>query len=291
MLLHAHAKINLCLDVIGRRPNGYHDVKMIMQSIGLYDELEITTRPDNEIVLECDNSELGPIEDNLIYRAAAKLRESSGNNTGLTIRLTKNIPVAAGMAGGSTDAAATLIGINELLQLGKSHEDLREIGVTLGADVPYCIEGGTYLSEGIGEILTRLPDAPSCYLVIAKPDISVSTKFVYEHLILNDSTIHPDVDGMIDAIKSGSLQGVTDRLSNLLADVTEQEYTIIRHMKQVLLNNGALGALMSGSGPTVFGIYNSRTDADTALAKLHECCDFKAGFVTELSKTGVEIIR
>lgn len=291
MLLHAHAKINLCLDVIGRRPNGYHDVKMIMQSIGLYDELEITTRPDNEIVLECDNSELGPIEDNLIYRAAAKLRESSGNNTGLTIRLTKNIPVAAGMAGGSTDAAATLIGINELLQLGKSHEDLREIGVTLGADVPYCIEGGTYLSEGIGEILTRLPDAPSCYLVIAKPDISVSTKFVYEHLILNDSTIHPDVDGMIDAIKSGSLQGVTDRLSNLLADVTEQEYTIICQMKQVLLNNGALGALMSGSGPTVFGIYNSRTDADTALAKLHECCDFKAGFVTELSKTGVEIIR
>lgn len=291
MLLHAHAKINLCLDVIGRRPNGYHDVKMIMQSIGLYDELEITTRPDNEIVLECDNSELGPIEDNLIYRAAAKLRESSGNNTGLTIRLTKNIPVAAGMAGGSTDAAATLIGINELLQLGKSHEDLREIGVTLGADVPYCIEGGTYLSEGIGEILTRLPDAPSCYLVIAKPDISVSTKFVYEHLILNDSTIHPDVDGMIDAIKSGSLQGVTNRLSNLLADVTEQEYTIIRQMKQVLLNNSALGALMSGSGPTVFGIYNSRTDADTALAKLHECCDFKAGFVTELSKTGVEIIR
>lgn len=291
MLLHAHAKINLCLDVIGRRPNGYHDVKMIMQSIGLYDELEITARTDNEIVLECDNSELGPIEDNLIYRAAAKLRESSGNNTGLTIRLTKNIPVAAGMAGGSTDAAATLIGINELLQLGKSHEDLREIGVTLGADVPYCIEGGTYLSEGIGEILTRLPDAPSCYLVIAKPDISVSTKFVYEHLILNDSTIHPDVDGMIDAIKSGSLQGVTDRLSNLLADVTEQEYTIIRQMKQVLLNNGALGALMSGSGPTVFGIYNSRTDADTALAKLHECCDFKAGFVTELSKTGVEIIR
>ena len=290
MLIHAHAKINLCLDVTGVRPNGYHDVRMIMQSVALYDELEITENNSNDIRCYCDNTDIICDDSNLIVKAAKAIREAASDNRGVDIRLTKNIPIAAGMAGGSTDAAGTLVGINRLLGYGFSNDKLREIGVKLGADIPFCIEGGTFLSEGIGEILSPLPPCPDCFLVIAKPDISVSTKEVYDRLILDDTTKHPQVDAMIDCIKSDDLKGICGLMSNLLADVTEDMHPIIEDIKQSLLNDGAMGALMSGSGPTVFGIFDDKKKAETALESLHNKLSFKQGFVTVPARSGIAIV-
>lgn len=289
MIIHANAKINLALDVIGERPNGYHDVRMIMQSVGLYDELEIFPNNEGKIILKSDNNEILCDDSNLIYRAAVLLQDTVDHHEGVTISLTKNIPVAAGMAGGSTDAAATLVGLNELFNYGLSKKELREIGVKLGADIPFCIEGGTYLSEGIGEILTKIAPAPDCYLVIAKPDISVSTKYVYDNLILNDNTCHPNVDEMLTQIEQGSLNGVATNLGNILETVTTVKYTIIEDIKRTLLAEGAMNALMSGSGPTVFGIFNEASQAESALSILKSKINFKQGFVTTLAREGIII--
>lgn len=291
MLLHANAKINLALDVLGRRPNGYHDVRMIMQSVNLYDEIEIVPNDEKRIIIKCDNNDLECDESNLIYRAAKAIMEKVGATEGLSIRLSKNIPIAAGMAGGSTDAAATLVGINRLFGYGLSDKELKEIGLTLGADIPFCIEGGTCLSEGIGEILTTITPAPDCYLVIAKPDISVSTKFVYENLKLIEDTVHPDVDGMLEGIKAGSLSEVSDRLANLLETVTVDAYPVIKELKQIMLDEGALNSLMSGSGPTVFGIFDDEAKANKALSVCHEKVSFKQGFVTVMARQGIVIIE
>lgn len=291
MLLHANAKINLALDVLGRRPNGYHDVRMIMQSVDLYDEIEIVPNDEKRIIIKCDNNDLECDESNLIYRSAKAIMEKVGATEGFSIRLSKNIPIAAGMAGGSTDAAATLVGINRLFGYGLSKEELKEIGVKLGADIPFCIEGGTCLSEGIGEILTTITPAPDCYLVIAKPDISVSTKFVYENLKLNEDTVHPDVDGMLEGIKAGSLSDVSDRLANLLETVTVDAYPVIKELKQIMLDEGALNSLMSGSGPTVFGIFDDEAKANKALSVCHEKVSFKQGFVTVMARQGIVIIE
>lgn len=291
MLFKANAKINLALDVLGERPNGYHDVKMIMQSVDLADYLEINPNDENRIIINCDNNEIECNESNLIYKAATKIMDYVGKSFGVTIKLEKNIPIAAGMAGGSTDAAATLVGINEVMGLGLSSKELRDIGVTFGADIPFCIEGGTYLSEGIGEILTKLPDMPECILLIAKPDINVSTKFVYDNLILDETTIHPDVDGMIEAIKKGSLTGVTGRMSNLLATVTEQEYKVIKRLKDICLEEGALGSLMSGSGPTVFGVFDEMKDAKMAYAAIKNELGLGQVYITVPAKAGIEIMK
>ena len=212
-------------------------------------------------------------------------------NTGVTISLQKNIPIAAGLAGGSTDAAATLVGLNEELGLGYSSSELRGLGVTLGADIPFCIEGGTYLSEGIGEVLSKLKDAPDCFIVLVKPDINVSTKFVYDNLILNEETVHPDVDAMLDAIETGSIKRVADCLDNLLATVTEKEYPIIVDIKNILKENGALNAIMSGSGPTVFGLFDDEEKAKEALSILESKVEFKQGFVTTFAKYGIKGIE
>ena len=226
MRYKANAKINLSLDVTGVRENGYHDVRMIMQSIELCDYLDIEVNNSGRIELTCSNPEIECDKSNLIYKAADKLinkavdEEIIDKNTGVTISLQKNIPIAAGLAGGSTDAAATLVGLNEELGLGYSSSELRGLGVTLGADIPFCIEGGTYLSEGIGEVLSKLKDAPDCFIVLVKPDTNVSTKFVYDNLILNEETVHPDVDAMLNAIETGSIKRVADCLDNLLATVT-----------------------------------------------------------------------
>lgn len=291
MLFKANAKINLALDVLGERPNGYHDVKMIMQSVDLADYLEINPNDENRIIINCDNNEIECNESNLIYKAATKIMDYVGKSFGVTIKLEKNIPIAAGMAGGSTDAAATLVGINEVMGLGLSSKELRDIGVTFGADIPFCIEGGTYLSEGIGEILTKLPDMPECILLIAKPDINVSTKFVYDNLVLDETTIHPDVDGMIEAIKKGSLTGVTGRMSNLLATVTEQEYKVIKRLKDICLEEGALGSLMSGSGPTVFGVFDEMKDAKMAYAAIKNELGLGQVYITVPAKAGIEIMK
>ena len=297
MRYKANAKINLSLDVTGVRENGYHDVRMIMQSIELCDYLDIEVNNSGRIELTCSKPEIECDKSNLIYKAADKLinkavdEEIIDKNTGVTISLQKNIPIAAGLAGGSTDAAATLVGLNEELGLGYSSSELRGLGVTLGADIPFCIEGGTYLSEGIGEVLSKLKDAPDCFIVLVKPDINVSTKFVYDNLILNEETVHPDVDAMLNAIETGSIKRVADCLDNLLATVTEKEYPIIVDIKNILKENGALNAIMSGSGPTVFGLFDDEDKATKALDILRKKVDFKQGFVTTFAKYGIKGIK
>lgn len=287
VVIKAMAKVNLGLDVLRRRENGYHDVKMVMQTVDLYDTLTLS-KIDKGIVITTNTGELPLDEDNLIFKAAKLLLEYTDKKAGVSIHLDKQIPIAAGMAGGSTDAAATLLGLNELYNLDLTKEALAEIGVKIGADVPYCIYGGTYLSEGIGEVLTKLPDAPDCYVVIAKPEIGVSTKYVYENLHIETVEKHPDIDGMIDAIKKGSLDGVAKKMENVLETVTIKRYPEIETMKKCLLKNGAESALMSGSGPTVFGIFKEENIAKQALSKLQKTGLVKNGFVTTFVKeTGI----
>lgn len=254
----AYAKINLGLDVIRRREDGYHEVKMIMQTVDIWDRLTFTRKSEAGIELSVGGVALPVGEDNLIYKAARLVLAQAGIDAGVAISLQKNIPIAAGMAGGSTDAAAVFHGLNELFSLSMSMEDMMKLGVKIGADVPYCIMGGTALSEGIGEILTPLPAPPECILVIAKPDINVSTKFVYENLHADRLTKHPDIDGMAKAIRQGSLDGITKRMGNVLETVTVGEYPIIDKIKGLMRAEGAVNALMSGSGPTVFGIFTDR---------------------------------
>ena len=260
----AYAKINIGLDVLRRREDGYHEVKMIMQTVDLCDDLlfERTAQPGIELRIDC--TELPVNSDNLIYKAADMLLRAKGITEGVRITLTKRIPIAAGMAGGSSDAATAMWGVNELFHMGYSVGELQEMGVKLGADIPYCLVGGTMLSEGIGEILTPLPAPPACYLVIAKPDINVSTAFVYGNLHADRLTEHPDIDGMIKAIREGSLEGMTDRLGNVLETVTVREYPVIEELKELLRAQGAENALMSGSGPTVFGIFREKEVAESA---------------------------
>lgn len=266
----AYAKINIGLDVLRRRSDGYHEVRMVMQTIDICDDLLFEKMQQPGIVLKTDSEELPVNSDNLIYKAAELLFSERGITEGVKITLKKRIPIAAGMAGGSSDAAATMRGLNELFGMGYSIEELQAFGVTLGADIPYCLVGGTMLSEGIGEILTPLPAPPDCFLVVAKPDINVSTGFVYGNLHADKLMYHPDIDGMIEALKKGELRGITDRLGNVLETVTVKEYPVIEEMKQLLRNKGAENALMSGSGPTVFGIFTNRDKAEAAAAAVWE---------------------
>lgn len=277
----AYAKINLGLDVVRCLENGYHEVRMIMQTVGIYDVLTFTAAQSG-IRITTDSGELSVGEDNLIYRAARLLQETCNVSAGVDIHLEKHIPIAAGMAGGSSDAAATLLGLNELFSLGLSQEQLRQLGVRIGADVPYCIMGGTALAEGIGEVLTPLPPVPACALLIAKPDIQVSTKYVYEHLDAKETWTHPDIDGMRRAIERSDLSGVIDRLGNVLETVTEEAYPVIGQIKQEMLLGGARGSLMSGSGPTVFGVYDSGEQALADLERLKGLGLARELFVTEM---------
>ncbi|MCM1174936.1 MAG: 4-(cytidine 5'-diphospho)-2-C-methyl-D-erythritol kinase [Blautia sp.] len=264
----AYAKINLALDVLRRREDGYHEVKMIMQTIGLCDTLTFRRRKEPGVVLKIDRGNLSAGKENLICRAAEKLFAEAGIAGGAEIFLEKRIPIAAGMAGGSADAAAALAGLNELFGLGYSMERLQALGVTLGADIPYCLMGGTALSEGIGEVLTKLPAPPPCILLVAKPDIDVSTKFVYENLHADALPYHPDIDGMADALRNGSLYGIAERMGNVLETVTVREYPVIDEIKEFMKKAGALNALMSGSGPTVFGLFTEKGQADTAAERI-----------------------
>ena len=277
--LNAYAKINLSLDVVGRLANGYHEVRMIMQTVGIHDTLTFE-KTEGEIVLSSDAGELPLGEDNLIYKAAKLVRETYGVSGGVKVHLEKRIPVAAGMAGGSTDAAATLKAMNLLYDLRLSEEDLCGLGVKLGADVPYCIMGGTALSEGIGEVLTKLAPMPECVLLVAKPDINVSTKEVYQALDSQSVQWHPDVDGMRQAIEEGRLEGIYSRLGNVLETVTVAKHPIVSEIKQEMLGNGALGSLMSGSGPSVFGIFDDEEKARAAGESIKKKGLAKQVFVT-----------
>lgn len=266
----AYAKINIGLDVLRRRGDGYHELKMIMQTVDICDDLIFERMAQPGIVIQSDNEELPVDGSNLIYRAADLLMREKKIIEGVKITLTKRIPIAAGMAGGSSDAAAAMHGLNELFGMEYSIQELQELGVKLGADVPYCLVGGTMLSEGIGEILTPLPAPPDCFLVVAKPDINVSTAFVYGNLHADRLTYHPDIDGMVRALQTGDLQGITDRLGNVLETVTIKEYPIIEEIKELVRTMGAENALMSGSGPSVFGIFKDRKTAEAAARAVEE---------------------
>lgn len=263
--LKAYGKINLGLDVLRKREDGYHEVRMVMQTVGIYDKIDLYVKETPGIQVETNLYYLPNNETNLVYKAAKLLMEEFHVSHGLMVHLKKFIPVSAGMAGGSSDAAATLFGVNKMFNLGLTVKELQEFGLKIGADVPYCIMRGTALSEGIGEILTPLPPIPQCQVLIAKPGVSVSTKTVYERLDADETQPwqHPDIDGMVEALKNRDINGVAKRLGNVLETVTISEYPVIAQIKDKMRELGAVNAMMSGSGPTVFGIFtNPRAAAD-----------------------------
>lgn len=286
MKLRAYAKINLGLDVLRRREDGYHEVRMIMQTIRMYDRLEIKKTDDPGIHLRTNLDYIPVNEDNLVYKAAKLLMDQYQIKQGVTIDLRKFIPVAAGMAGGSSDAAATLVGINKIFRLGLSVEELMELGVQIGADVPYCIMRGTALAEGIGEKLTALSPMPECHVLIGKPGISVSTKYVYTNLRLDENTDHPDIDGMLEAINKGELTGITQRMKNVLEPGVVEGHPVIAEIEKLMKEHGALNAVMSGSGPTVFGLFDDKSKAEEALQALKGSGLARNTFLTTVFNNG-----
>ncbi len=270
--IKAPAKINLTLDVTGRRNDGYHNLEMVMQTISVYDELEISILPENPekpIIFNMDKElpDKIPPEKNLVYKAASVMKEKYNIKNSFNIFLKKNIPAAAGLAGGSTDCAATLTAINRLCQLGLTDEELCQTGVSLGADVPYCIKKGTMLSQGIGDILSPLPVLGQIWIVLINPGISVSTAYVYKQLELDKFPCHPGTDKMIKAIQDNNIQHIASCLFNVMETVTIKEYPVLDEIKKYLSDNGAEGALMSGSGPTIFGIFENEDKAKAAYHK------------------------
>lgn len=286
MRLKALAKINLGLDVIRRREDGYHEVKMIMQTIQLYDRIVMRKRRESKIQVKTNLFYLPENENNLVYKAAKLLIEEFKIQQGVQIDLQKFIPVAAGMAGGSSDAAAVLYGMNRMFHLGLSLEELMERGVKIGADVPYCLMRGTALAEGIGEQLTKLSPVPQCKILIAKPAISVSTKFVYENLKLDENTVHPDIDLLIQDIETKNLADMAAHMGNVLESVTIPNYPVIAQIKEQMIKDGALNAMMSGSGPTVFGIFDDKEKAEVAYRRMREGNLAKQVYLTEVYNNG-----
>ena len=281
--LKALGKINLGLDVLGKRENGYHDVRMIMQTVYLYDEVTLEKRQEPGITVSTNLIYLPTDKTNIAYRAAKILLDEFGERRGVAIHLKKHIPVAAGMAGGSADAAAVLFGMNRMFGWKLSEKELMERGVTLGADVPYCIMRGTALAEGIGEKLTRLPRVPYCYVLVGKPGVNVSTKTAYENLKLDDPVVvHPDIDGMVTAVRNGDLDGMISRMGNVFEPGIISKYPVIQEIKDLMESNGARKAMMSGSGPTVFGIFDDKEKMDRAAAVLRESRLAKTVFATDV---------
>lgn len=270
MRMKALAKINLGLDVLRRREDGYHEVRMIMQTLRMYDKITIKKTKEPGIRLKSNLFYVPEDAGNLAYRAAKLLMDEFQVEEGVFIDLQKFIPVAAGMAGGSSDAAAVLYGINRMFQLNLSKKQLMERGVQIGADVPYCILRGTVLAEGIGEKLTPLPPMPSCRVLVAKPPISVSTKFVYENLKLDELEKHPRIDRLLEGIKEGNLYKIAFYMGNVLETVTIPNYPVIARIREEMLQLGALNAMMSGSGPTVFGLFDDNELAMQAYTKMRE---------------------
>ena len=279
--LKARAKINLGLDVIGRRENGYHDVRMVMQTVGLYDRIIMTRIPEEEIRIKTNIGFLPVNENNLVYKAIMLMKNKYKLDGGIEVDLNKFIPVAAGMAGGSNDAACALFGMNRLFELNVPMRELMKLGVEIGADVPYCLMRGTALAEGIGEKLTRLPDMPFCHILIAKPPVNVSTKLVYEKLDNTDVKLHPDIDGIIEAIKLKDVALVASRMGNVLESVTVPLYPVIDSIKKDMIEHGAMNAMMSGSGPTVFGIFPDEQSMTACQQFLRQKGEARQVYTTE----------
>lgn len=256
----APAKINLALDVLSKRPDGYHNVSMIMQTIALYDTITIKSG-FNGIKITSNSTKIPLNESNIAYKAAHYLSTKYNVKRGASIHIEKRIPVAAGLAGGSTNAAAVLKLLNKAWDLQLSKTELMDAGKRLGADVPFCIQGGTCLAEGLGEKLTAIKSIPDCHILLAKPNVGVSTKEVYQSLNLDEIKERPDIASMMKAIEQQDLAGICSRMGNVLETVTTKMHPIILELKQKLLDYGAIGSLMSGSGPTVFGIFSDMSDA------------------------------
>ncbi len=280
--LKALAKINLGLDVLDRRDDGYHDVRMVLQSIHLYDRVEMKRTKSPKIHVETNLYFLPVDENNLVYKAAQLMKDRYEIRGGVRITLRKFIPVSAGLGGGSSDAAAVMVGMNRLFNLNIKQNELIELGQQLGADVPFCIMRGTALAEGIGEKLTPLPAVPKCPILLAKPAASVSTGHVYDRLNLSLGTEHPDIDGLIGEIKEKNLHGIAEHMGNILETVTIPEYPVIRDIKRLMKDNGAMGVMMSGSGPTVFGLYESEKDIQGAYDVLKQSGLAKNVYTSEI---------
>ena len=268
MRLRALAKINLGLDILGKREDGYHEVRMIMQTIQMYDVLEMKKKKEPGISLSVNYPFIPNDERNLVYKAAKLLMDEFQIEQGVSIRLDKFIPVAAGMAGGSSDAAAALVGMNRLFKLELSEQDLMDRAVNIGADVPYCVMRGTALAEGIGEKLTRIRQVPECYVLVGKPAINVSTKVAYESLKLDEIQVHPDIDGMIRDIENGDLYSMTAKRGNVFEPGSIGKSPVMQES-------------MSGSGPTVFGIFDDKEKMEKAAEVLRESRLAKTVFATE----------
>lgn len=269
--LKAYGKINLGLDVIKKRSDGYHDLDMIMQTVNVYDDIVITKiEGTDKIIVTTDKEILSNGKDNLAYMAAKMLFDEFSIHDSVEIKINKRIPIAGGMAGGSADCAATLKGINRMFQLGLSEKDLMERGVKLGADVPYCVMGGTAIARGIGEKLTPLPAPPQCYVLIAKPPVSVSTAYVYGHIKPECIEKRPDIEKMAEAIRNQDLTALSQLLYNVMEDVTVPEYPVIQEIKDLMLQGGALNSIMSGSGPTVFGLFDNEETAQHVMKVLQD---------------------
>ena len=268
IIKNAYAKVNLALDVLGKRPDGYHEVSMVMQNLSLHDTLtfEADYADDVDIKLTCNRNDIPLNENNLVYKAILLMFDKYNIKAHINVHIDKQIPVEAGMAGGSTDCAACFHAINELFEIEADLDTLMKLGVTLGADVPYCIMGCTALSEGIGEVLTPVTPLTDCYVLVAKPPISVSTGMVYKSLDAKEICEHPDVAGMVGALERGSIQDVAEHMANVLESVTVELHPEIEILKDIMKEQGALNAIMSGSGPTVFGLYEDKAAADKAAA-------------------------
>lgn len=284
IIIKAYGKLNLSLDVIGKRPDGYHNLEMIMQTVNIYDTLTMSVTDDGKISISTDLEGLTCGEDNLVYKAIEMLRKEYGITKGIEVFIEKRIPMAAGMAGGSADCAAALKGMNELFELGLDNTALMERGVKLGADVPYCIVGGTALCEGIGEVITPLNPLAGVYLVIATPNVNVSTPWVFKNLKLNEETIHPDTKLMLKAVEDMDMKLLAENMYNVLETVTAGEYKEIGELEAIMKNGGALGSIMSGSGPTVFGIFEDKDKACGVSAHIKENGKCRICYVTEFTK-------
>lgn len=281
--LKAYAKINLGLDVLRKREDGYHDVKMVMQTIELFDTVEIRKIKKPDIFVQANLKYLPTNQNNLAYKAARLFMDRYDIEGGVEINLKKYIPVAAGMAGGSSDAAAVLYGMSKLCDMRLPREELMRLGVKIGADVPFCIMRGTALCEGIGEVITKLPPAPdNCKILVAKPQFSVSTKWVYDNLNVNSIKEHPDIDMLVNAIKAGNLKEMAEHMGNVLETVTETEYPKITEIKNIMNSAGALRSLMSGSGPTVFGLFEDKIKAEEAFKEINEKGLAKQIYITRM---------
>ncbi len=283
LTLKARAKINLGLDVIGERADGYHELRMIMQTVKLFDRVSLRRTEIPGIRLETNLSYLPTDGSNLAVRAAALLLDEfcPDRQDGLEISLEKRIPVAAGLAGGSANAAAVLVGVNRMYHLNLTQQELMERGAALGADVPYCIMRGTALAEGIGDQLTQLPVPPKCSVLLAKPAAHVSTKEVYTALDAAKDLVHPDIDGQIEALRDGDLYKLCRLMGNVLETVTIPRCGVVGQIRDEMKRGGAVGAMMSGSGPTVFGLFDDEEKARQTAARLRTGNEAKVVYLTE----------